>query len=959
MKNTKAWQRVLSMAVCLCMIVGLVPAMASTASAVDEGYSASLITFVVKNASTNIDSYVDGEVENLMFLTPYTQYKLKLTSADKNTVYYSDSGKSTDGGNTYSNGSTYTNSNNTSIDQYQFGAITFKEETYSIGYISKRGYFVATSEGTADITITALENGVEVASSTLTVRVVAKEKYQYNFRRVMKYIISGAPSGWRSANIPWTAMTNYAYTTVGDNMETVPEDKYYPRSDTTANYNTYWGGSYDYLAFAPRGGTKYPNQQTAPWKYAGSSSAVGEAVPSYANGYYGQKNAHIGEWVQFKIKVPSKGKYDITHYGSSWDEREAVTINGTAYSASANQQIYLAPASVGEGSAAFADTYLLGTDDRYTAAKNGSGKNWNITNTLARDHALEAGEYIVTFKKPATETTTALNIGVLSFVRSDSPIVAAEIEAAKASYEIDEEITFNVSGTMIDGSEATLTNATYAYEVVSGNAVKIDNAGKPIASAVGTATVKVSVTLNGVTVSDTVDVTVTDDVLAYSYTYQFNDFTSYVNDADEDVRISTTNYIEQNLTRKNGDFRIVHNEKGSSINIRNTSGCFGYNAGSGNWVTIRINVKRPGWYDADFTVGKSRYGARLRAFVTDGETFTNIMNGIPTDTENKYHDYDYTSFSQLMEQYSIGTINCYASADDYAGNYIQPVRKIHFAKAGEYAITLQAIEMYGTGGSAYQMFVKSLKIDRVAFADATAATVFGGSNVDVSLAQPEGGVTVAKENTKSLALLPEDESTVHEDFVGASNITVTSSDSNIATATVSKSALTNINKLTINGIEAGTANITVSAVRDGVTYSEVIPVSVTHDVANFGNAYAYIQEEFDGDKTTYKVAMISGLDFEEGKYKTVGFEYKIGERDGSIDGIQSVYQSIQVGESGASLSADDLGAVNYLFYGIAENISPDFANESFKFRAYAVDQHDNKICGGWLTLDTVVKPAAQ
>lgn len=909
MKNTKTWQRVLSMAVCLCMIVGLVPAIASPASAAAAATvqllqidaSASDGTYTLKNTPTENGKYS---------VAPYTQYSIQL-SVDANTIYMADKGISTDGGVTYTGGITYpATKNNTTFDQIVLGSVTFSGTVSnpSVGYISKRGYFIPTGFGEATVNVVVSVDGVEQAQGSFSVNVVSKGKYKYDFRRVCKGLNSAT---WSSATfnlwIPPAMITDYKYMTQGDDCEVIP----------TALWRQQNSGPFD---DATTGGTQYPNYISDPWMFSGVSSDVDYSTPPGGLSITTYKLLHKGEFIRFKIKLPEDGVYNISHYGARFA------------AATANQQIYLAPAEeISAQSPSYTDEkYLLTTENR-------SGANaWNYTLDLATGRELEEGDYYLTFKKPASETDTYLTMGQVAFTRTGN--IPAKLSTVELSYgngnislDASSVVTPVISAQLSDGNNADISTATCAYSVTSGTAVSVnETTGALTVNSTGTATVKVSVTLNGVTVSDTVDVTVVDDVLAHSEKFDFDSIRANLSNGTDVKTFSASNW---STNSEHVGPTVVRTMRDYGIQI---SG-----GGLRNRITIRLKVDRAGWYDTTLGLNTNIYTPLIRAYLVKNP-------GAPGTVSEEV---------LINEEASLGLAYACDLDDNGTSTDVEAfkMRRIKIDEPGEYALTLRVEEIPGNQG---QIQLSYFTLDRVAFANATAATVFGSSNVDVAVEQPVGGITVAKGSKTTHVLVPTTTSATYEDFVGASNLTVTSSDTSVATVSIAdKTTVSREKTLTITGVEAGTANITVSATRDGVTYTEVIPVQVTHDVANFGTHYAYIRETQDGEKTIYNLALIAGIDdVQATEYAAVGFEYSVGNGVTETYTTQQVYSEITAGTNNVSVTPSQLGA-DYLFFAEKE-IDAAYADTPVKFRAYATLKNGTTVYGGWFTIDSVAKAAA-
>ncbi len=915
MKIAKTWQRVLSMAVCLCMIVGLVPAMASTASAAET-------------ATLTIEGVTDYTK-----LAPYDEYPLVLTTAG-GTVYTADQGVSF------------------VMPRYDDQSLTFPEGSTTfagtvsdtnVGYISKRGYFIATGFGQATLTVTASVDGEEVATGTLDITVARNTKtiYKYDFRKVLRLPFNGYKVEGQNLDriyfTDWSKFTEYKHSLAGDDAENNP---YGLITDT--NYR----------------GSKIGSLDSDPWVFYAKSNTSGSAPTDVSAGNFG--TLYNGTWITFKVKIPETGLYSIQHNACTWKVTDGVAQSTSLVSNkpfSAEQSIYLAPVDEVAGDVTTTDSdYLLFTEDRL----NWAAWNWDkqLPTTPVKKY-IEEGEYYVTFKIPVSnDNSVSMPIGELRFTREKS-IASAELNYGTNALKYGQSYTPTVTGLMTDSSAANLANATYKYSVTSGTAVSVnETTGALTTNSTGNATVKVDVTLDGVTVSDTVNVAVTED-LEYSYTYNFSGLSianaKYLNEVNTD----SVDYVHKN-SAENVDWKVIDAERETTLTFRYYSSGGGYldcyAGGHGKWITIRFNVERPGWYDLSLKTVLGTGGAKVRAYVMKDSAF----NATFAEYSDRW------KFGTAIEPYSVGTVNCYSTTANTTG-VEQGLKRVKFDAAGEYVLALQTEENYNTNASSYNaILLKSFTIDRVAFADAAASTVL--PDMDLSTVVPQANrILAAEDGAQKFALVPTMASgaTYVDDLVGA-NATVTSSDTDVLTVSTVKSTnpegaygdALRTKDLVITPVAAGEANITITAVRDGVTYTEVIPIKVTHDVANFGTHYAYIRETKDEEKTIYNLALIAGIDdVQATEYAQVGFQYQLGDGDLiTLAGKTKVYSQITAGTNNASITAGELGAT-YLFFDEYE-FESGYADTPVKFRAYATLKDGTTVYGGWFTIDSVAKAAA-
>lgn len=173
----------------------------------------------------------------------------------------------------------------------------------------------------------------------------------------------------------------------------------------------------------------------------------------------------------------------------------------------------------------------------------------------------------------------------VSFTRVSAPEQLAYITAAAGSstISIDETTNINVTGTLGSGSQADLSTATFAYVSDNPNVASVNN-GVVTGVSAGTANIRISVTLGGITEITTVAVKVIGDILTVKY----------------DFRAGVTATIETNGWRVEGSNASYRNQPyGIQVQSNNI----------GDYITMAINVPADGYYTLKFTGAGAGGGA--------------------------------------------------------------------------------------------------------------------------------------------------------------------------------------------------------------------------------------------------------------------------------------------------------------------------------------------------------------
>ncbi len=213
--------------------------------------------------------------------------------------------------------------------------------------------------------------------------------------------------------------------------------------------------------------------------------------------------------VSFEILVPKAGTYTFEMYNF-------LSNNSNIKDAYVN--VYLSKGAISTAAADKVGTYTCYTDD--------PAKNSTIPETPSNVGDVEIvkpGKYIVTFTTTNSPRWHYNNIG--TFVLNGGDDVAPMITDVSAEEEIDigEETEITVITEYMSDAETFAEGVTYTYASSDNAIATVDENGRIKGSGVGTATITVTATKDGVSSSRTVDIFVSDpDAAKINLTYNFS-----------------------------------------------------------------------------------------------------------------------------------------------------------------------------------------------------------------------------------------------------------------------------------------------------------------------------------------------------------------------------------------------------------------------------------------------------
>lgn len=241
------------------------------------------------------------------------------------------------------------------------------------------------------------------------------------------------------------------------------------------------------------------------WAYFSDCvTASGTAVKQLTNCI--QILSQLGEWVAFKAQIPKEGTYKttLTYLGI----RGAGTMN-----------LYLLPvtqqttANIGNY---LTDVYLIDQIDGYNATSA------TMEKTLNNVYVPIAGEYFLVVKSADKGPENAYMYPAQLLLEGEHAIKSVSLTADSYSIEFGNKKQTVCSAIRVDGTAVDLTNGLSIIKYKSSDPLvaSVDSNGTITANAPGNTEITASVSIDGVMVSDTKQITVTDssDLLSIELT---------------------------------------------------------------------------------------------------------------------------------------------------------------------------------------------------------------------------------------------------------------------------------------------------------------------------------------------------------------------------------------------------------------------------------------------------------
>lgn len=215
-----------------------------------------------------------------------------------------------------------------------------------------------------------------------------------------------------------------------------------------------------------------------PWAYAADTFAT---APNMLAGY-AQFPGNLGEWVAYKIKVPSAGTY-------------RKSIKYLARDPSAIVDVFMAPYN-GEDKAGI--TALITDANKCDHFDMRNPTNLNKTTILTDFKASTAGEYLFILKIVG-KNSWGYNMYPTSLTLDGTGIASAAITLSAEEVAIGDAVTASASALSESGAALDLSKATVTYASSDTNVATVDAASGVItAKATGSTRISVTVTVDGV-----------------------------------------------------------------------------------------------------------------------------------------------------------------------------------------------------------------------------------------------------------------------------------------------------------------------------------------------------------------------------------------------------------------------------------------------------------------------------
>lgn len=225
---------------------------------------------------------------------------------------------------------------------------------------------------------------------------------------------------------------------------------------------------------------------------ASSFTPVSTSFYQYINDLLRITLAATGQWVAFKIKVDTPGRYRVNmHYFR-------YKLGGAA-------DIYIIPASAQNIDENLIPNYKLGSINFGDAAAVSSVEDNAQFNDWSFD---SAGEYLLAFKQ--TSVTPGRMLLLKSFnLNGLCQLESVSVSADKTSICVGDRARVSVaSGILTDGSPANLTAASISYTSSDDNVATVSDTGIVSALKEGSAEITANVSIDGITKSASVTITV-------------------------------------------------------------------------------------------------------------------------------------------------------------------------------------------------------------------------------------------------------------------------------------------------------------------------------------------------------------------------------------------------------------------------------------------------------------------
>lgn len=347
-------------------------------------------------------------------------------------------------------------------------AVTYESSNTNVATVSQTGIISAVGPGAANIIASATIGGV---TKSAMIGIVVEPQYIYNYYKL-------ANNGKKADGLTdITTVTSFAYTTKGDPLEIWPESSI----------------------------------ETSPWHYVAHDATTfqynNDTYPMTLAVTSGGRDASVGKWIRYKIKVDEDGIYRAANNFSYINTGPIV-------------RIFLAPEDADDPEA---PEYSIGCFDTYA-----TGTTNNIEKILATLE-LPAGNYLLTYKivgynSAVTASFVAFRYSSFKLARSDAatrPYMNVDLSNGQ-TLGIGDSVTLDLNTEMSDGSAqdayaADITAVSHDDSIatvsLSRSADRLDNAIQINGVTAGKTTIDVIVSVNGMVSTKSIPVVVEDESL--------------------------------------------------------------------------------------------------------------------------------------------------------------------------------------------------------------------------------------------------------------------------------------------------------------------------------------------------------------------------------------------------------------------------------------------------------------